>query len=54
MSMTIARPQNIHQLDETHPILVRLVRDLPDAALDYRAQPDDWSIREILAHLVDD
>lgn len=52
--MTIARTQNIHQLEETHPLLVRLVRELPDVVPDYRAHPDDWSIREILAHLVDD
>ncbi len=25
-----------------------------DAALDFRAGPDEWSVREILAHLVDD
>lgn len=52
--MTIARTQNIHQLEETHPVLVGLVRGLPDAAFDFRARPGDWSIREILAHLVDD
>ena len=52
--MTIARAQNIHQLEETHPALVGLVSGLPEDALDYRAYPDDWSIREILAHLVDD
>lgn len=52
--MTIARTQHILQLEATHPALVGFVSGLPDAALDYRVKADDWSIREILAHLVDD
>lgn len=52
--MAEARAQHIAALAETHPTLVRLIAELPDAALDYRASPDDWTVREILAHLVDD
>ena len=41
-------------LRETHPALVRLTSGVSDAALDFRIAPDEWTIREILAHLVDD
>jgi len=52
--MPVARAQQIETLRQTHRELVRLTACLPDAALDFRAEPDDWTIREILAHLVDD
>ena len=52
--MTTARTQNIRLLQETHPALTRLFSGVPEAALDFRPSADDWSIREILAHLVDD
>lgn len=34
--------------------LVRLTVPLAEDALDFHAHPDEWSIREVLAHLVDD
>jgi hypothetical protein len=52
--MVNARAEHIETLRQTHPALVRLTSGLLDAALDFRAAPEDWTIREILAHLVDD
>jgi uncharacterized damage-inducible protein DinB len=52
--MTRTRTQCIAALEEAHPTLVRLTSTLPDAALDFRPAPGEWTIREILAHLVDD
>lgn len=52
--MSISRVENIATLARTHAALVQLTAELGDAALDFRVTPDDWSIREILAHLVDD
>jgi hypothetical protein len=48
------RAANMQALEQTHPALVRLTEALGDGALDYRPFPEDWSVREILAHLVDD
>src|SRR3990172_3253391 len=31
--------------------LVAATADLPEAAADWRAQPDAWTVREIVAHL---
>ena len=44
----------IRILEETHPNLVRLVSALSDEQIDYHPGAEEWSIREILAHLVDD
>ena len=52
--MELDREQLIHSLEQTYPTLVQLSSTLDDAALDFRPAPDQWSIREILAHLVDD
>ncbi len=52
--MRIDRPQLIARLEATHPTLVRLTRDLDASRLDFRLAPGEWTIREILAHLVDD
>jgi hypothetical protein len=52
--MSDARNGHFEILRQTLPALVRLTSGLPGAALDFRAAPDDWTIREILAHLVDD
>lgn len=52
--MTGARAQHIAALEQTYPALLRLTADQPDTALDFRATPGDWTVREILAHLVDD
>src|SRR5690348_5212549 len=52
--MSETRAQHIATLRQTPTRLARLMEGLSDDALDYRSQPDDWSIREILAHLVDD
>ncbi len=41
-------------LAQTHPTLTRLTATQSDATLDFHPQADAWSIREILAHLVDD
>lgn len=41
-------------LEATEPALRRLTGNLDDAALDFHPTSDAWSIREVLAHLVDD
>lgn len=41
-------------LEATEPALRRLTGNLDDAALDFRPAPGAWTIREVLAHLVDD
>lgn len=52
--MSQSRAQQITALAQTHATLLRLTDGLTDEILDFHAQPEDWSIREILAHLVDD
>ena len=52
--MAHSRAQLIATLQQTPPTLRRLTSTLADRALDLRVAPDEWSIREILAHLVDD
>ncbi|NWJ46813.1 MAG: DinB family protein [Chloroflexi bacterium] len=52
--MAIAREKLITQLEQTTSALVKLVSGLEDNALDFKPETDSWSIREILAHLVDD
>jgi hypothetical protein len=52
--MTTTRSALITTLEQTHSTLVRLTAALNDEALDYRQDADEWTIREILAHLVDD
>lgn len=52
--MSAARNKQIGILEKTHATLARLTTALDDAALDFRFAPDEWNIREILAHLVDD
>lgn len=52
--MQTSHTQLITTLKQTPSTLTRLTAALTDAALDFRAAPDEWSIREILAHLVDD
>ncbi|GHO46740.1 DinB family protein [Ktedonospora formicarum] len=44
----------IATLEVTHEELTRLTATLSDEVLDYHPGPEEWSIREILAHLVDD
>ncbi|GCE08441.1 DinB family protein [Dictyobacter aurantiacus] len=52
--MVANRVQLIDTLEQTHQTLVRLAAHLSDAELDFRPDPEAWSTREILAHLVDD
>jgi DinB superfamily len=52
--MPIDRTQQIATLSQTHTALVQLTAELTDAALDFQLDAGAWSIREILAHLVDD
>jgi hypothetical protein len=52
--MVASHLELIRTLEQTGPALQRLTAGLADDALDFRAGPDEWSIREILAHLVDD
>jgi len=52
--MNTSRTQSIATLEQTSPTLIRLTSSLSDDALDYRQASDQWSIREVLAHLVDD
>lgn len=48
------RDSYIAALQQTQARLVTLIDNLPEGALDFRSQPGEWTIREILAHLVDD
>lgn len=48
------RTELIATLEQTAPALVHQTAQLADAKLDFRPDPQEWSIREILAHLVDD
>ena len=52
--MGTTRAELIAALEQTVPALERLTADASDAALDFHPGPDEWSVREILAHLVDD
>jgi hypothetical protein len=52
--MSATRAELIAALEQTGPALQRLAADLADNALDFRLNQGDWSIREVLAHLVDD
>ena len=52
--MATDRARNLAVLEGTIPALTELAASLDNAALDFRTAPDEWSIREILAHLVDD
>ena len=52
--MTTTRAELIATLEQTGPALARITAGLADAALDFHSGPGEWSIREILAHLVDD
>lgn len=52
MAATLA--ENIAILENTQSALVELVSGLDNATLDLHSAPEEWSIREILAHLVDD
>ena len=48
------RTQVIALLEQTPQTLARLTAGLPEPALDFHPSPSEWSIREIIAHLVDD
>lgn len=48
------RSQTIAQMRQAPRILREMTTSVPDAALDFRPTPQDWTIREVLAHLVDD
>ena len=48
------RADHLHTLAQTQAALTRLAASLSDEVLDFRPEPDAWSTREILAHLVDD
>ncbi len=44
----------IHQLMETPAKLRELTAASADSEIDFRTSEGDWSVREVLAHLVDD
>ncbi|HEY0756205.1 MAG TPA: DinB family protein [Ktedonobacteraceae bacterium] len=52
--MSQSRSQQIAALAQTHATLLRLTEGLADEVLDFRVGSDEWSMREMLAHLVDD
>ncbi len=52
--MGTSRNELIAALEQTGPALQRLTANVPDDALDFHVGPNEWSVREILAHLVDD
>ena len=53
-TMHATRTELIATLEQTGPALVQRTSQLTDAELDFRTDAQEWSIREILAHLVDD
>lgn len=50
----MTRAELIATLGQTKPELARVTAGLADEALDFHSGPGEWSIREVLAHLVDD
>jgi hypothetical protein len=52
--MATSRNELIVALEQTGPALQGLTAGATEGALDFHAGPDEWSVREILAHLVDD
>jgi hypothetical protein len=48
------RTAHLDTLRQTHAALAQLASGLADAALDFRPADEEWTAREILAHLVDD
>ena len=52
--MASTRAELITTLEQTASELTRFTAGPGNDALDFRAGPDEWSAREILAHLVDD
>lgn len=52
--MSTSRAQLISTLEQTQPTLNGLASSLSDVVLDFHPASSAWSIREILAHLVDD
>jgi DinB superfamily len=52
--MNTPRAELIAVLQQTQPELERLTASISDVELDFYPTSEDWSIREILAHLVDD
>jgi hypothetical protein len=52
--MSVDRPGLIRTLEQTYQALQRLVGGIPNDALDFRPSADSWTVREILAHFVDD
>lgn len=52
--MSLTRVHQLATLAQTPATLHRLTESLTDEALDFRSDTGEWSIREILAHLVDD
>jgi DinB superfamily len=48
------RARLIETLEQTQAKLAEATSTLTEAELDFRSGTDEWSIREILAHLVDD
>ena len=54
MPLAADRAALIEALRQTHPALARLTSGVSGARLDYRGAPEEWTVREILAHLVGD
>src|SRR6185437_6296286 len=52
--MATTRAELITALEQTASELARFTAGSGNDALDFRAGPDEWTVREILAHLVDD
>ncbi len=44
---------SISLLEKTPVLLETLLRDVPDAILDWKPAPDRWSITEVLGHLLE-
>ncbi|HEX2915089.1 MAG TPA: DinB family protein [Chloroflexia bacterium] len=52
--MRVSREELLKSFEQTLPTLQTLVAGKDDATLDFLTGTERWSIREILAHLVDD
>ncbi len=54
MKYTVKDGSLIQQLTESLETTLKLIKSLPEAALNFRYQEGKWSIKDILVHIIDD